>query len=663
MHLHKIELHDFGAYRGRQSLDLRVQPGRPIVLIGGLNGCGKTTLLDAIQLVLYGPRARCSGRGSRSYDSYLRESINRKANSAEGAEIALEFSVIVDSHERNYRVIRSWRLSGKQLKEHLNVHVDGQYDRILSEGWPDHVEDILPLEVASLFFFDGEKVESLADPERAAAVIESAVHSLLGVSTVEQLRTDLLALQRRQRLSNEDQAIIDQIRAQEAEHEAAKADVEDRTQRLGSTRVRCDRLQVRLNKVEKSFERAGGKLFERQKELEGDRAAIADRLTSQRHALRSLAQGPLPLLMLPQQLATLRNQAEREKEADDATRVVGVLEERDAWLLDQLPASVPAAARTALKRKLTTDRNKRENAAELKQSLDLPSDTLQQLSALNEALTRDATRARELLRESADTVDQLDDADRLLAGVPDKKLIKDLVEERNEAIDELAVAKAELRRGEDLLAEARGRRDRIGSDLERAQQKRVKTLIEIEELDRIVTYADKARDTLEKFGAALLRRHISRLEVAVLQSFKALMRKNGLIHDLRIDTDKFNLTLADSDGEAIDPGRLSAGERQLLAISLLWGLAKVAGNRLPSVIDTPLGRLDSRHRQHLVDRYFPNAGRQVLLLSTDEEIDENLLGRLKPSIAHTYTLVHDDTTFTTTVEAGYWWSAGVTHVA
>ncbi|MEH0535718.1 DNA sulfur modification protein DndD [Streptomyces scabiei] len=663
MLLHNISLHDFGAYRGKQSLDLSVKPGRPIILIGGLNGCGKTTLLDAIQLVLYGHRARCSGRGSSSYDSYLRESINRKANSAEGAEIALEFSVVVDGQERHYRVVRSWHISGKQLKEFLNVIVDGQFDRILSDGWADHVEDILPLEVASLFFFDGEKIESLADPERAANVIESAVHSLLGVSTVEQLRTDLVALVRRQRLSSEDQAVLDQIRAQEAENEAARQEIADRTQTLGSVRSRCDRLQVQLDKVEKAFERAGGKLFERQKELESNHKAIAERLAAQRASLRSLAAGPLPLLMLPQQLARLREQAGREKDADDATRVVGVLEDRDAWLLDQLPASVTAAARTALKKKLATDRQKRESAAELKQSLGLPLDALEQLSALDEALSRDASRARELLKESVETSDRLDDADRLLAGVPDKKLIKDLVEERNEAINMLAVAKDELRRGEEQLEEAKSRRARIGADLERAQQKRVKTLIEIEELERVVTFAGKARDTLEKFGEALLRRHISRLEVAVLQSFKALMRKSGLIHDLRIDTVKSNLTLADSEGEPIDPGRLSAGERQLLAISLLWGLAKVAGNKLPSVIDTPLGRLDSKHRQHLVDRYFPNAGRQVLLLSTDEEIDENLFSRLKPSLAHTYTLVHDDTSFTTTVETGYWWTAGAPHVA
>ena len=87
------------------------------------------------------------------------------------------------------------------------------------------------------------------------------------------------------------------------------------------------------------------------------------------------------------------------------------------------------------------------------------------------------------------------------------------------------------------------------------------------------------------------------------------------------------------------------------------------GNRLPNVIDTPLGRLDSRHREHLVDRYFPHASDQVLLLSTDEEIDAYLLGRLKKSVARTYTLVHDETDFTTNVVEGYWWGAGYQHVA
>ncbi|WP_019635057.1 DNA sulfur modification protein DndD [Actinomadura atramentaria] len=661
MHLHNLTLHDFGAYRGRQSLDLRVKPKRPIVLIGGLNGCGKTTLLDAIQLVLYGPRARCSGRGNRSYDTYLRESINRAADATRGAELRLEFSITIEGRPRTYEVARTWFLTGKQVRESLAVTVEGKYDDTISENWAEHVEEILPLEVASLFFFDGEKVEQLADPERAAGVIEAAVQSLLGVRAVEQLRTDLLALQRRQRLSREDQGILDQIRDLNAKSQLVAQEVIDQNHLLAQAMSRLDVAHAQLAKTEREFERAGGKLYEERRALEAVKETAAERLAQTQKNLRDLAEGVLPLLLLRAQLAALREQALREQEAAEARQVIGVLEKRDNWLVDQLPESVPTAARTALIKKLAADRKKRASATELTLNLTLPPDLAQKLSALDGVLDADAARSAELLRAADKAVRQLQQAERQLAAVPDEQQIKTLIEDRQQATEAVIVARAEVERHRALVAEVNSRQERLEAELERARQKRVRTFIREEELQRIVTYADKARATLERFGEALLRKHISSLEVAVLRSFQTLMRKNGLIKDLRIDTDRFTLALTNGDEEPIDPARLSAGERQLLAISLLWGLAKVAGNRLPTVIDTPLGRLDSHHREHLVDRYFPHAGRQVLLLSTDEEIDEHLLQRLRPSIAHSYVLVHDDVAFTTRVAEGYWWTEGALH--
>lgn len=265
-----------------------------------------------------------------------------------------------------------------------------------------------------------------------------------------------------------------------------------------------------------------------------------------------------------------------------------------------------------------------------------------------------------LTTSAAEEVDQLD---RQLAGVPEQSKVEALQEAREEQLQEVSRIQAGIARTEEQITELKRRREYVTAALDRAHNNFVRTKVKAEEVERIIRYSEKARATLERFGEVLLQRHISSLEVAVLQSFKDLMRKQGLVQDLRIDTDKFTLSLSDSTGEPVDPGRLSAGERQILAVSLLWGLMKVAGNRLPSVIDTPLGRLDSRHREHLVDRYFPYASDQVLLLSTDEEIDEYLLGRLQKSVAHTYTLVHDDTNFTTTAVEGYWWNAGVSHVA
>ncbi|MFD5729551.1 DNA sulfur modification protein DndD [Streptomyces sp. NPDC058368] len=675
MLLRKITLEEFGAYRGKQSLDLTVKKNKPIILIGGLNGCGKTTLLDAIQLALYGPRARCSGRGGKAYDTYLRESINRQHDPARGSAVTLEFTVTVDGKEHYYRIVRSWRTSGKTLKEFLNVFIDEEYgdqtkpgrraqpdpkfSKVLSEGWADHVEDLLPLEIASLSFFDGEKIESLADPERAASVIESAVHSLLGVNTVQQLRTDLVALQRRQKLSDEEQHLLDNIRAQEEERDSVQAQLEVAAQELAQRQNQLAQAKRTLDTLEREFEREGGGLFERRVEIEQERKRAAERLAELRASLGQIAAGPLPLLMMHAQLKDVRAQAEREQSAAEAGYVLSVLEERDLWLLDILPEE----AREVVVKTLAADRTKRSASVVLDVDFGLPHDAVAQLNLLDEVVQRDKARAAELLELTATAAEELVQLDRQLAGVPEQSRVEAIQEAREEGLREFARVQVMVDGDTERITELKRRREYVAGGLERAHNDFVRTKVKAEEVERIIKYSEKARGTLERFGEALLRRHISRLEVAMLQSFKVLMRKQGLVHDLRIDTGKFTLTLTDAQGETIDPGRLSAGERQLLAVSLLWGLMKVAGNRLPSVIDTPLGRLDSRHREHLVDRYFPHASDQVLLLSTDEEIDEYLLGRLQKSVAHTYTLVHDDTHFTTSVVDGYWWNAGAPHVA
>lgn len=95
----------------------------------------------------------------------------------------------------------------------------------------------------------------------------------------------------------------------------------------------------------------------------------------------------------------------------------------------------------------------------------------------------------------------------------------------------------------------------------------------------------------------------------------------------------------------------------MLAVALLWGLALSAGQPLPVVIDTPLGRLDSSHREHLLDRYFPHASHQVVLLSTDTEINSEAWKKLAPRVGRSYRLEFDPAAAATTVSAGYFWEA------
>ena len=105
--------------------------------------------------------------------------------------------------------------------------------------------------------------------------------------------------------------------------------------------------------------------------------------------------------------------------------------------------------------------------------------------------------------------------------------------------------------------------------------------------------------------------------------YKRLSSKSGLIKDIIIDNKSYEIHITDRSGHEIKKSGLSAGEKEVFAIALLWGLAQTSQLSLPIIIDTPLSRLDSTHRDNIINHYFPNAGNQVIILSTDTEIDNN----------------------------------------
>jgi len=172
---------------------------------------------------------------------------------------------------------------------------------------------------------------------------------------------------------------------------------------------------------------------------------------------------------------------------------------------------------------------------------------------------------------------------------------------------------------------------------------------------RLVEHAQRARATLETFRVATTRRHVDRIGTFIMEALHKLLRKELLITDLRIDPETYAVELRGEGDEELLAGQLSAGERQLLAVALLWGLARAGGQPLPVVIDTPLGRLDGSHRDRLIERYFPQASHQVILLSTDQEIDEQAWSKLRRYVGHAYELAFDEGAAGTIIRTGYFW--------
>ena len=129
----KLALYNFGLYRGEQVLDFRPSPNNdknaPIILFGGINGGGKTTLLDAVKLALYGSRGSYSKRSNVAYNEFLRDCVNRSVPLSTGASVTLAFRITLDGEEHSYEVRRAWYQRGSTLRERVFVSKDGVPDQ------------------------------------------------------------------------------------------------------------------------------------------------------------------------------------------------------------------------------------------------------------------------------------------------------------------------------------------------------------------------------------------------------------------------------------------------------------------------------------------------------------------------------------------------------
>ncbi|TWW08294.1 hypothetical protein E3A20_25760 [Planctomyces bekefii] len=202
MILQELRLHNFCIYRGIHQFDLTptTEKGRcrPIVLFGGMNGGGKTTLLDAVQLLFFGKRASCSKRGDTSYEDFLKSCINHGVSPKDGASVGLSFLYASEGKEHIYDIDRSWSVSNSgSLREKTIVLKDGEPDQWMADNWAHLVDDLVPLGVAQLCFFDAEKVRFLAEHDDCSGALGDAIKALLGLDLPERLIADTAVLESR----------------------------------------------------------------------------------------------------------------------------------------------------------------------------------------------------------------------------------------------------------------------------------------------------------------------------------------------------------------------------------------------------------------------------------------------------------------------------------
>src|SRR5690606_4673255 len=191
------------------------------------------------------------------------------------------------------------------------------------------------------------------------------------------------------------------------------------------------------------------------------------------------------------------------------------------------------------------------------------------------------------------------------------------------------------------------------AEADRQRKKAWQQLASAGDTDLRVERAAKVQVILDEYLEQITATKTEELEKMVAHFFNLLCRKDLLIREVKIDPKRHTVTLYSDNRVEIPKSSLSAGERQLYAMSLLWALRSVSGRMLPIIIDTPMGRLDSDHRYTLLTEFFPHAAHQLILLSTDTEIAPESYAILQPAISHAYLLNYNMNEQCTEVEQRY----------
>jgi len=359
--------------------------------------------------------------------------------------------------------------------------------------------------------------------------------------------------------------------------------------------------------------------------------------------------------MVPELLKRVEHQDLQERLSAQAAIVADLLAERDELLLEMLRQARASAQVIALAQEyLEKDRRERQAAMGAEPRLSLSQPAHAQLHHLSSHRLEELRREAEVLIETHGSLRQsLDDLERGIEAAPKDEEIGQIVEQFKAATARFSGLDSEARRLDAEIAALRVEEKQCQDKLAKLFEGDVAKEFAREDRARIVQLA--ARTTMQDFLRRATDRKIDRLSGLITESFRFLLRKKSMVERILIDPGTFAITLYDSAGCALSKERLSEGEKQIFAISVLWGLARASNRPLPAVIDTPMARLDATHRRNLVEQYFPNASHQVVILSTDTEVDRDYYQALQPHIARGYHLSYDEGQRVTVAEEGYFW--------
>lgn len=709
MQITKLILENFSSYENRYEIDLTTDESKPIILIGGQNGAGKTSLFTAIKLGLYGPLAFGYSGVNTYYFKKIKTLINSSAfqNSTLVSGITVEFFVINGCDKTDYSISRYWHTADEKIVEDYRVIKDGtELDESDKYYFENYLHTIIPPELFDFFLFDGEEIGNVFSGENYNKYVKSAMLTLCGIdvfAVVQNFCRSYIGKTNDDDSSEKAQAyeeLLDRI-------DKLTAQRDTNAEKLAALQGEADELSVSIIQKEQEFTRAGGISPEATKSLEKKKNNLEKQRESYLQIIKNFFEDQMPFYMLRDFFDPIIKQIDYEEKLDIHDYVkYRVTPEFIQEILSEYTIDSEGASKAVfeeLLRKIhpgdgisddTLLGLSRDETGRIESLIDSvcevsAQDILKSLKKKNE-LSQKCVNISKQLRESLSE----EDAERFRTEIDNSKarlesiLFKiDTISQAQAAIT-LQINMMETERDKQYQAIRESAQNKHVFDLTsgvarimesviasktemlRASlaEKTIKNLRKIYRKNNLVSlmtvnydfkfdlYQDKTftvtelKSLLNNMGLNEFIKQIGDTSVQALYSEFGVNNNNALK----------DIIERYSDGEKeyalykrVELNSLSKGERQIFILALYWAMIQISGRKIPFIIDTPYARIDAKHRKEISEKFFPNISDQVVILSTDEEITEEYYRIIKPYIAKEYLLNNNKKENRTTVRKGY----------
>lgn len=648
MLIKEVILENIGAYQGKHSFDLSPNPPKQnVILIGGENGAGKTTFLNSIRLGLFG----CYGYGYKTenaeYYKRVYEYLNATARKTEenSFKIIIVFYEVENYTRRKYRFERSWKVQFGQVKENLVIWEEKDpassepHDEVVLDGpakdiYESKLREYFPPKLFDLCLFDGEEISKIINENKLPDYLKELSTVVFNLDLFKSLQQDLTTY-----LQNE----LDPAQLSSLEQEVMKLLDEEQNQMNNITKIQqqveddfhhLQDLKDHYATIQHSFETHGGLVKAERDTLHQQIVEIETDRKNNGEKIREFVQTLLPFHLNRGLLTQVKEQMQAENQLSILDQLTNELtNERMLQVIQNL--QLPPVEETAveLKKQILTllqPDEKQVNTIHLAS----PSQRSQIEAVALQVEGEDAQFYIDLVKKNKAQLARVqklrkklstnDDTNEFLQMLEEMKSIQEQIIDLEKSLEEKQVHITALQ--EELL------------NLQKQIATKQKTVQQSTKTQTAFKIAQNMMKVSVEFQKTQHQKKLQQVQMQATQMLNKLMRKHRYITSLRIDVNTFEVSLFDKEGEPISKETLSAGEKQLLLLSLIWSIFQCSGRRVPFIFDTLLGRLDQTHKHNVLVDLIPLCGDQVLILSTNSEIDEKYFELLQHHMAQSYSL-------------------------